>query len=68
MSATTQISVHAETVSIATQVITGAHIFKMLRIKIKTRDGFTDIDVFLPDGYMPTISADLIESAEGVAA
>jgi hypothetical protein len=67
MTATTQINVHAETVTIATQTL-GDPEFKILRIKVKTREGVTDIDVFLPDGYMPEISADLIEAAEGVAA
>lgn len=71
MSATTQISVHAETVSIATPTIPGTPDFKMLRMNVQTRDGSTAFDVFLPDGYLPELLRqlrDLIESNKGVAA
>lgn len=57
----TSLKVHAEKVSIFTTTINGEHgNFKMLNIKVTALDGSQiGVDVFLRDGYMPLISADL---------
>jgi hypothetical protein len=67
----TDITIHAETVSISLEQIKGNAVcpdFNVLRIKVQTREGSTSVTVPLPDGYLPTISSNLIEAAEGVAA
>jgi len=57
----TSLKIHAEKVAIFTTTINGEHgQFKMLNIKVTALDGATvGVDLFLRDGYMPIISADL---------